>query len=110
MASGEDFSEATAGVVESATLAIEESSGITELIDTVYDYTEGQMVLSMWSWDKWHVIPGESVGVCIQPAEDESAYASCWEWSMDQDGNYENSHKNYLVNPLYFFEADYTLD
>ncbi len=47
----------------------ESAKGIQALIDSIDEYTDKHMMMSMWSWDPKDVRAGESVGICVRPAE-----------------------------------------
>ena len=68
------------------------------MIGDVQAYTEGQMIVSKWSWAKEDVIAGESAGVCISPDDNGASKASCWLWTMGKDGTFGNTTKSYLIN------------
>ena len=58
------------------------------------------MMVSMWSWNPKDVAPGESVGLCVRPAEIPTAHASCWLFKKNRHHEYEGP-TSYLVDSSY---------
>ncbi len=72
------------------------------MIDSIDEYTDKHMMMSMWSWDPKDVRAGESVGICVRPAEQPTAHASCWLFEKNRFNEYEGPRSllvdsNYLV-------------
>ena len=88
---------------------MEQASGITAIIDEINNYTDKEMMISMYSWDAKDVIANESVGICHQPTAQPDSMASCWEWKMDQEGVFGDSPVSYMVN-MREFGTDTGLD
>ena len=74
-----------------------------EARDMITDYTDGHLLVTSWRWNVGAVTPGESAGLCIGDPDNTSNYWSCWEFFMEESGDYQDAAKSYLVNP-----ADYT--
>ena len=69
----------------------------------ITDYTDGHLLVTSWRWNVGAVTPGESAGLCIGDPDNSANYWSCWEYFMEESGEYQDKPKSYLVNP-----ADYT--
>ena len=68
----------------------------------ITDYTEGKLMVTSWRWNEGAVTPGQSSGLCVGEPSDASAYWSCWEFYMNNDGVYDDMAKSYLINPSEF--------
>ena len=53
------------------------------------------------SWQRDHVVAGESVGMCMRPTATPEAYATCWVYTMNEAGEYDAA-KSFLVAPENF--------
>ena len=56
----------------------------TKLRDEIKDYTDGNLIVSRWSWPEEAVTPGGSAGLCFaeyneDPNATSNTYWSCWE-------------------------------
>jgi hypothetical protein len=89
---------AAANAASAATTAAEEATGITAIIAEINKYTEGQLLLNMFSWDPEHVQANEGVGVCSKPTSQPDALASCWEFKKDSEGVFLEEPASYLVD------------
>ena len=68
-------------------------------------------MISMWAWEERDVIPGESAGVCVSPAAaEESVNSSCWLWTMNEEGVYEETNTSYLLDPYIVFTPETRLE
>lgn len=76
-----------------------------ELRDMITDYTDGKLIVTSWRWNVDAVKPGQSAGLCLSEPAPTDAYWSCWEFYMEQDGEYSDMNKSYLINPDDFFNA-----
>ena len=56
----------------------QEKTGIDFLVEEIENYTDYEMVMSLWSWDYDEVHENEAVGLCMRPSNNAEAYASCW--------------------------------
>ena len=72
--------------------------------DNIIGYTDKfHLLISKWSWDSDLVTPGHSAGLCIaNQFRFLDVYWSCWEYRMDENGDFEELHKNYLIDPKTF--------
>ena len=70
----------------------------------ITDYTSGHLLVTSWRWNTGAVDAGQSAGLCVSEPEDATvnAYWSCWEWAMDEEGDYEDMAKSYLIDPSTF--------
>ena len=68
------------------------------MINDVQAYTEGQLIVTQWSWSKEDVIAGESAGLCISPDDNGASKASCWQWAMGADGKFGSTTKSFLIS------------
>ena len=60
-----------------------------ELRDMVKDYTDGHLLVTSWRWNEGSVTPGHSAGLCLgEPDATSTAYWSCWEFVMEENGEY----------------------
>lgn len=75
-----------------------------EMRDMITDYTDGHLLVTSWRWAQGAVTPGESAGLCIGDPESDANYWSCWEFFMEESGEYQDAPKSYLVNPADFTE------
>merc|ERR1712159_464917 len=76
---------------------------IKSAIDMVADYTDGNLLVSGWSWRHSTLKAGDSVGVCFaQDGGMEENAASCWAYSLRSDGEYKDMNESYLVRPSQF--------
>mgnify|MGYP006889530129 CR=1 FL=1 len=66
-----------------------------QMINMIDDYTDGEMLVSGWTWDAEAVLPGEEAGVCVSQGSD----ASCWVWQMEESGLYSSQVRSYIVDP-----------
>jgi len=76
-------------------------TGIDFLIDEVENYTNYELVMSLWSWDTDAVQENESVGLCMRPNMPVDSYASCWMFKTDNYGAYRQP-SSYLVDSKNF--------
>ena len=70
-----------------------------EMKAMITDYTDGKLILTSWRWNAGAVTPGNSAGVCVAEPEPSEAYWSCWEFYMEEGGEYQDTPKSYLINP-----------
>lgn len=98
MVYGDEFDATTQEVAATVNSQVKSNSGMRKIISDIEDYTEGHMVVSIWSWSLEDVEPGESAGVCMRPANDSKGYASCWSWTMNQFGSFGDVADSYLVD------------
>ena len=68
------------------------------------------MMVSMWAWEPEDVLPGESAGVCVKPANNGQAQSSCWMWTRDLEGVYSGDVKSYLIDPFTAFTPESRLE
>ena len=72
------------------------------LRDMVTGYTNGHLLMTSWRWNSGAVTPGQSAGLCIGDPEDADNFWSCWEYPMEDGGNYADMPRSYLINPKDF--------
>ena len=74
-----------------------------DMRDSITEYTDGHLIVTSWRWNTSDVTPGNSGGLCIGDKDNASgAYWSCWEYTMREDGKFDDNPKSYLVNPTTF--------
>ena len=75
------------------------------LRDMVSGYTDGHLLMTSWRWNSGAVTPGQSAGLCIGNPEDADTFWSCWEYPMEDGGNYADMPRSYLIDPTQFKEG-----
>ena len=80
-----------------------------ELKEMVTGYTDGHLIVTSWRWNAGAVQPGQSAGLCIGDPNSTRNYWSCWEYEMEEEGEYGDMPRSYLINPAEF-TADSRLD
>ena len=67
--------------------------------DKITDYTAGNMVMTSWKWPVGAMEPGDAAGLCLSSPDSTENFWSCWTFSMDDESNFEDLPKSYLVDP-----------
>lgn len=82
-----------------------------EMKSQVVDYTSGHLLVTSWRWNESAVEAGQSSGLCVSKNSEDVAegdaqpYWSCWEWAKDEDGDFDDMAKSYLIDPSTFTET-----